>query len=106
MTTLEKLMSLWSSAVRYKRRPENVLYHGLDFPHKTVLCLAANDTVNSAAEDDPNSQIAGMPVLRVWNDAQIEVHLEGLDLARLPVLPQPSGYVEQDRLEKKNGKNG
>lgn len=29
-----------------------------------VLVVGANDTVNSAAEDDPNSIIAGMPVLR------------------------------------------
>ena len=28
------------------------------------LVIGANDTVNSAAEDDPNSIIAGMPVLR------------------------------------------
>ncbi|VDP17753.1 unnamed protein product [Schistosoma margrebowiei] len=31
-----------------------------------VLVIGANDTVNSAAEEDPNSIIAGMPVLRVW----------------------------------------
>jgi len=35
-----------------------------------VLVIGANDTVNSAAEDDPNSIIAGMPVLRVWKAAQ------------------------------------
>merc|ERR1711994_580614 len=34
------------------------------------LVIGANDTVNSAAEDDPNSIIAGMPVLRVWKAAQ------------------------------------
>merc|ERR1712166_1586809 len=34
------------------------------------IVLGANDTVNSAAEDDPNSLIAGMPVLRVWNGKQ------------------------------------
>lgn len=38
-----------------------------------VLVIGANDTVNSAAEDDPNSQIAGMPVLRVWNSNQVIV---------------------------------
>merc|ERR1719447_731602 len=34
------------------------------------IVLGANDTVNSAAEDDPNSPIAGMPVLRVWQGKQ------------------------------------
>lgn len=38
-----------------------------------VLVIGANDTINSAAEDDPNSEIAGMPVLRVWNSKQVIV---------------------------------
>ncbi|PIK34197.1 NAD(P) transhydrogenase [Apostichopus japonicus] len=33
----------------------------------------ANDTVNSAAEEDPNSIIAGMPVLRVWDSKDVIV---------------------------------
>merc|ERR1719429_1079351 len=37
------------------------------------LIVGANDTVNSAAEDDPNSPIAGMPVLRVWHGKQTVV---------------------------------
>ena len=42
-----------------------------DFPDTDLaLVIGANDTVNSAAEDDPNSIIAGMPVLRVWKAAQ------------------------------------
>jgi H+-translocating NAD(P) transhydrogenase len=45
-----------------------------DFADTDVtLVIGANDTVNSAAEDDPNSQIAGMPVLRVWNSKQVIV---------------------------------
>lgn len=45
-----------------------------DFGEADVtLVIGANDTVNSAAEDDPNSQIAGMPVLRVWNSKQVIV---------------------------------
>uniref|UniRef100_T1JNF6 NAD(P) transhydrogenase, mitochondrial n=1 Tax=Strigamia maritima TaxID=126957 RepID=T1JNF6_STRMM len=38
-----------------------------------VLVIGANDTVNSSAEDDPNSIIAGMPVLRVWKAKQVIV---------------------------------
>jgi len=34
------------------------------------LVIGANDTANSAAEDDPTSAIAGMPVLRVWKAKQ------------------------------------
>ncbi len=36
-----------------------------------TLVIGANDTVNSAAEDDPNSIIAGMPVLKVWKSKQV-----------------------------------
>lgn len=37
-----------------------------DFPETDLtLVIGANDTVNSAAQDDPNSIIAGMPVLQV-----------------------------------------
>jgi len=37
-----------------------------------VLVVGANDIVNSGAEDDPNSVIAGMPVLKVWNANQVK----------------------------------
>ncbi|MET8573545.1 Re/Si-specific NAD(P)(+) transhydrogenase subunit beta [Streptomyces sp. NPDC005012] len=38
-----------------------------------VLVIGANDTVNPAAEEDPASPIAGMPVLRVWEAEQVIV---------------------------------
>ena len=45
-----------------------------DFPDTDlVLVIGANDTVNSAAEEDPNSIIAGMPVLQVWNAKHVVV---------------------------------
>ena len=38
-----------------------------DFAKTDVaIVLGASDTVNSGALDDPNSPIAGMPVLKVW----------------------------------------
>merc|ERR1712216_519727 len=38
-----------------------------------TLVVGANDTVNSAAIEDPESVIAGMPVLHVWNSKQVIV---------------------------------
>ena len=39
----------------------------------TVLVIGANDTVNPAAMEDPNSPIAGMPVLEVWKAQNVVV---------------------------------
>jgi NAD(P) transhydrogenase subunit beta len=38
-----------------------------------VLVIGANDTVNPAAAEDPQSPIAGMPVLEVWKARQVIV---------------------------------
>ena len=58
--------------------PYNIVYEmdevNDDFPDVDVtLCVGANDIVNSAALEDPNSVIAGMPVLEVWNSKQVVV---------------------------------
>lgn len=38
-----------------------------------VLVVGANDTVNSAAVDDPKSAVAGMPVIEVWRAKHVIV---------------------------------
>jgi NAD(P) transhydrogenase subunit beta len=46
-----------------------------DFPTTDVaIVIGANDIVNPAAEDDPTSPIAGMPVLQVWKSHLVIVN--------------------------------
>ena len=49
-----------------------------DFPSTdVVIVIGSNDIVNPAAQDDPNSPIAGMPVLEVWKSKQVFVSKRG-----------------------------
>jgi NAD(P) transhydrogenase subunit beta len=49
-----------------------------DFPSTDVaIVIGSNDIVNPAAQDDPNSPIAGMPVLEVWKAKQVFVSKRG-----------------------------
>ena len=49
-----------------------------DFPDTDVcIIVGSNDIVNPAAQEDPNSPIAGMPVLEVWKAKQVFVSKRG-----------------------------
>ncbi len=49
-----------------------------DFPTTDVaIVIGSNDIVNPAAQDDPNSPIAGMPVLEVWKAKHVLVMKRG-----------------------------
>ncbi len=49
-----------------------------DFPDiDVVMILGANDIVNPASQEDPNSPIAGMPVLEVWKAKQVFISKRG-----------------------------
>ena len=71
-----------------------------DFPETDcVLVIGANDIVNPSAQTDPNSPIAGMPVLEVWKAKQtivmkrsLRVGYAGVDNP-LFVYPNNSMYL-------------
>ncbi|WP_343082193.1 NAD(P)(+) transhydrogenase (Re/Si-specific) subunit beta [Ostreiculturibacter nitratireducens] len=69
-----------------------------DFPTTdVVIVIGANDIVNPAAQEDPNSPIAGMPVLEVWRAKQVFVSKRGQGTG-YSGIENPLFYKENTRM--------
>ena len=69
-----------------------------DFPETDVaVVIGSNDIVNPSAQEDPNSPIAGMPVLEVWKAKQAFVFKRGQGTG-YSGIENPLFYKENTRM--------
>ena len=69
----------------------------MDEINDVAIVIGSNDIVNPAAQDDPNSPIAGMPVLEVWKAKQVFVSKRGQGTG-YSGIENPLFYKENTRM--------
>ena len=70
-----------------------------DFPETdVVIVIGSNDIVNPAAQDDPNSPIAGMPVLRVWDAETTIAFKRSMGSTGYAGVANPTFYKENTQM--------
>jgi NAD(P) transhydrogenase subunit beta len=69
-----------------------------DFPDTDVaIVIGANDIVNPAAQEEPGSPIAGMPVLEVWK-AKTSIMMKRSMATGYAGVENPLFYKENNRM--------
>lgn len=69
-----------------------------DFPSTDIaIVIGSNDIVNPSAQEDPNSPIAGMPVLEVWKAKHVVVSKRGQGTG-YSGIDNPLFYRENTRM--------
>ena len=105
--TYEWIYNPWSVCIRSLGNVNCFLSHPIPWPRPSplplppfsdvALVIGANDTVSSAAEDTPNSEIAGMPVLEVWK-AKTSIVMKRSMASGYAGVDNPLFYKENNRM--------